>query len=86
MTSGYCRRMRAQRLALEFAEPITGRFARVDYACGNNTCDNNACGDPPYLHPLFDLPEDIAPYPDRSVLWRATTQLAKAWGGRDASW
>lgn len=88
MTSGYCRRMRAQRLALEFAEPITGRFARVDYACGNNTCDNNtcdnnACGDHPYPHRLFDLPEDIAsfPCPDRSALWRATTQLAKAWVG-----
>lgn len=88
MTSGYCRRMRAQRLALEFAEPITGRFARVDYACGNNTCDNNTCdnngcGDHPYPHRLFDLPEDIAsfPCPDRSALWRATTQLAKAWVG-----
>ena len=75
--------MRARLLALEFAESVTGRFARVDYACGNNTCDNNGCGDHPYPHRLFDLPEDIAsfPYPDRSALWRETTQLAKAWVG-----
>ena len=80
--------MRARLLALEFAESVTGRFARVDYAYGNNTYGNNTCGDRPYPHPLFDLPEDIAPfpYPDRSALWRATTQLAKAWGLRNASW
>ena len=71
--------MRARLLALEFAESVTGRFARVDYAYGNNTCGNNTCGDRPYPHPLFDLPEDIAPYPDRSALWRATTQPATAW-------
>jgi hypothetical protein len=70
MTSGYCRRMRARLLALEFAESVTDRFARVDYACGNNTDGNNACGDRHYPHSLFDLPEDIAssPYPDLSTL------------------
>ena len=59
------------------------RFARVDYVCGNNVCGNNACGDRPYPHHLFDGSEDMAyfPYPDRSPLWRATTQLAKAWVG-----
>ncbi len=86
MTSGYCRQMRARLLALEFAESVTDRFARVDYACGNNICSNNtygnsACGDRPYPHRLFDLPEDIAPFPylDLSALRCATTQLAKGW-------
>ena len=73
--------MRARLLALEFAEPITGRFARVDYVCGNNVCGNNACGERPYPRHLFDGSEDMAyfPYPDRSPLWHATTQLATAW-------
>ena len=75
MISGYCRRMRAQLLALEFAESVTDRFARVNYVCGNNVC-----GDRPYPRHLFDGSEDMAyfPYPDRSPLWHATTQLAKA--------
>ena len=62
--------MRAQLLALEFTESITHRFARVNYACGNR----------PYPRHLFDGSEDMAyfPYPDRSPLWHATTQLAKA--------
>jgi hypothetical protein len=83
MTSGYCRRMPAQLPALEFAESVTDRFARVDYDCGNNTCGNSACGDRPYPHHRFDLPEDIAsfPYPDLSALRCATTQLAKGWVG-----
>jgi hypothetical protein len=88
MTSGYCRRMPAQLPALEFAESVTDRFARVDYAYGNNTygnntCGNSACGDRPYPHHRFDLPEDIAsfPYPDLSALRCATTQLAKGWVG-----
>ena len=70
MISGYCRRMRARLPAPGFAEPITGRFARVD----------SVCGDRPYPHHLFDGSEDMAyfPYPDRSPLWHATTQLAKA--------
>jgi hypothetical protein len=55
--------MRARLLALEFAESVTDRFARVDYAGGNNTYGNNACGDRPYPHRLFDLPEDIASFP-----------------------
>jgi len=68
--------MRARLPALEFAESITHRFARVNYVCGNN-----ACGDRPYPHHLFDGSEDIAYFhcADRSPLWRATTQLAKAW-------
>ena len=57
-----------------------GRFARVNYVCGNN-----ACGNPPLPYPrhLFDSPEDIAYFhcADRSPLWRATTQLAKVWVG-----
>ena len=67
--------MRARLLAPEFAEPITGRFARVDYVCGNN-----ACGDRPYPRHLFDGSEDMAyfPYPGRSPLWHATTRLATA--------
>ena len=71
MTSGCYRRMRARLLALEFAESITHRFARVNYACDNP---------PLYPRHLFDSSEDMAyfPYPDRSPLWRATTQLAKA--------
>ena len=48
MTSGYCRRMPAQLPALEFAESVTDRFARVDYDCGNNTCGNSACGNNTY--------------------------------------
>ena len=68
MTSGYCRRMRARLLALEFAESVTDRFARVDYAGGNNTYGNNACGDRPYPHRLFDLPEDITSVPSLSAL------------------
>ena len=70
--------MRARLLALEFAESVTDRFARVNYVCGNN-----ACGDRPYPRHLFDGSEDMVyfPYPDRSPLWRATTQLAKAWVG-----
>ena len=71
MTSGYCRRMRAQRLALEFAESVTHRFARVNYACCNRS----------YPRHLVDGSEDMAyfPYPGRSPLWHATTQLATAW-------
>jgi len=73
MTSGYCRRMRARLLALEFAESVTDRFARVDFAggnntYGNNTYGNNACGDRPYPHRLFDLPEDITSFPSLSAL------------------
>jgi hypothetical protein len=48
--------MRARLLALEFAESVTGRFARVDYAYGNNTCGNNTdgnnvCGERPLPTP-----------------------------------
>ena len=40
-----------------------GRFARVNYACGNNVCGNNACGDRPYPRHLFDGSEDMAYFP-----------------------